>query len=82
MSPPFTGSSASTDRYGCDGKQVGASHILCGNRQVPGLLEQSPEFRRRSEAHGSIRVQEGTPLHARTPSGLANSPMRTAAAAP
>jgi hypothetical protein len=35
--------------------------VLCRDWQVSGLLEQPPKFRLRSEAHGSIRVQEGTP---------------------
>ena len=34
---------------------------LCRDRQVSGLLEQLPKLRLRSEAHGSICVQEGEP---------------------
>ena len=36
--------------------------VLCRGGEVLGLLEQPPKFRRWSEAHGSIRVQEGHPF--------------------
>jgi hypothetical protein len=35
--------------------------ILRRDRQVSGLLEESPKLRLWSEAHGSICVQEGEP---------------------
>ena len=38
---------------------------LCSDRQVSGLLEQPLKLRLWSEAHGSIRVQEGEPTSQR-----------------
>jgi hypothetical protein len=44
--------------------------VLCRDRQVSGLLKQPPKLRLWSQAHGSIRVQKGTPLPLRLPTAL------------
>jgi hypothetical protein len=36
--------------------------VLCRDWQVSGVLKQPPKLRLWSEAHGSIRVQEGEPI--------------------
>jgi len=46
-------------------REKAAFPILCRDRQISGLLKQPLKLRLRSEAHGSIRVQEGEPIERR-----------------